>query len=358
MKTKEARDFLKQLGRRLIFQPTGNLDVSSIPFPEKLYKYKKLDNYALDMIEKDYLYFAPNFKLDDPFELTINYSAKHFDSFFKERYLHDVLRCLFKTSSRHLGSNKATEIKAIYNSIKNRDQIEKQQLDNFIALCCEGLNLNEISSEKLANHLRNFTDFCFQEDTKNFLISQTAIPLLSPYLGICSFSETNLNQPMWSLYADNYNGCCLEYSTEKIKFANAGLYPVVYSDKRTNNVNKLVERQMVNLFFASVGIADMPYKGIDFVADFFLTKSKEWSSQNEWRLLSDISRDRYKHQLDEIGFALKSVYIGIKTIGYNSDNLNKLKILCLKKNINIFVICPNVISLKLDVLPFIGTMPY
>lgn len=163
---------------------------------------------------------------------------------------------------------------------------------------------------------------------------------------------------MWSLYADNYNGCCLEYSTEKIKFANAGLYPVVYSDKRTNNVNKLVERQMVNLFFASVGIADMPYKGIDFVADFFLTKSKEWSSQNEWRLLSDISRDRYKHQLDEIGFALKSVYIGIKTIGYNSDNLNKLKILCLKKNINIFVICPNVISLKLDVLPFIGTMPY
>ncbi|MBQ3601616.1 MAG: DUF2971 domain-containing protein [Lachnospiraceae bacterium] len=79
---------------------------------------------------------------------------------------------------------------------------------------------------------------------------------------IACFCESVLKDTMWSYYANNHKGFCIEYyfnSFESPQF----IFPVVYKDSKKIDINNLNESEM--------------YKSI-------LTKYSDWSKEDEWRI--------------------------------------------------------------------------
>lgn len=112
---------------------------------------------------------------------------------------------------------------------------------------------------------------------------------------------------MWSnQYADNNQGFCIEYEIpdliKRTDDLSANLFPVIYSDARTDVLNKclaVLENEMDEEYLGSI------YKfGV-------LAKSKSiWISQDEWRLVScdNMLADNYNCKFHPI----TKVYLGEK----------------------------------------------
>lgn len=88
------------------------------------------------------------------------------------------------------------------------------------------------------------------------------------------FTETNLNLPMWTHYADNHSGICLEYDITNLKSKKLkkNLFPVFYTDKLPD---KCIS----------------PYRNLAFTFyyNILIHKLSDWSYEKEWRLLFDAS---------------------------------------------------------------------
>ncbi len=105
---------------------------------------------------------------------------------------------------------------------------------------------------------------------------------------IKSFSENCNDLSMWSRYADKYSGMCVEYDVRKLdKNVLCHLYPINYSDKR------LVKS---NLHFTFDELIRMKqdrenddcldtYDFLENIMALFLSKSKVWEYEKEWRLI-------------------------------------------------------------------------
>lgn len=56
----------------------AKMNKQNAPVPQFLYKYRPFDGFALDMLEKGYMYLCPAEKLDDPSECTADFSVQDF----------------------------------------------------------------------------------------------------------------------------------------------------------------------------------------------------------------------------------------------------------------------------------------
>lgn len=113
---------------------------------------------------------------------------------------------------------------------------------------------------------------------------------LSDLVYLKSFSETKDNLLMWSHYADNNRGICVEYSLDELKQENEVLehiYPALYTDTRylTTNLQEVIDqrRELKICFENNYVIDDITYL-VDIIPQF-LVKGKCWEYENEWRLI-------------------------------------------------------------------------
>jgi hypothetical protein len=80
--------------------------------------------------------------------------------------------------------------------------------------------------------------------------------------GVFSLAKRSNNMALWAKYADDHKGYCLEFSDlSEFSF----VYEVIYADKRPLSLNLAVDPSEV---------------------DFLYTKTPEWSSEEEARILS------------------------------------------------------------------------
>ena len=56
----------------------AKMNKQDAPVPQFLYKYRPFDGFALDMLEKRYVYLCPAEKLDDPSECTADFFVQDF----------------------------------------------------------------------------------------------------------------------------------------------------------------------------------------------------------------------------------------------------------------------------------------
>ncbi|MBM3181394.1 MAG: DUF2971 domain-containing protein [Chloroflexi bacterium] len=117
-------------------------------------------------------------------------------------------------------------------------------------------------------------------------------------IGVACFAEEYANILMWSHYADNHRGFCLEFDTDHYPFKPAKTETVIkvnYADS-----------------YPSLSINDIPQKILDHsisLPKFLLgTKSLHWCYENEWRIFSGIGNKEYPY--DKL--ALTGVYFGCK----------------------------------------------
>ncbi len=95
-------------------------------------------------------------------------------------------------------------------------------------------------------------------------------------MGIYCFSRKNDSIIMWAHYANNHQGCCLEFNFQehefrsvekgKFRFPFSFIHSVKYSDKYPT---------------PTFGEESVPHKG----TNSYMCKSKDWKYENEWRAL-------------------------------------------------------------------------
>lgn len=136
--------------------------------PEKLYKYKEVNEYTLSMIKDNIMWASNPRSFNDPYDCALDFD-------------YDVL-------------------------IKNKIRKEFNVPDNIID---DKLNHNEEIKKKLCNKIKNDIDKIVDD------------------MAIVCLSEEKDNILMWSHYAKYHQGICIEYDFRDIsKYTE--VYPIVY----------------------------------------------------------------------------------------------------------------------------------
>ena len=134
------------------------------------------------------------------------------------------------------------------------------------------------------------------------------LEILRESFGIACFSESYDSLLMWSHYADYHRGICLEYSFEEIKNI-APFCPVIYTDRFENLVNYVDIKQ-------------------DEVSDdaikLFMTKSKDWSYENEWRIIDTLVEDGAEKGRILKGLKPQKILMGCKISDTNKSKIVKI----------------------------------
>lgn len=175
---------------------------------------------------------------------------------------------------------------------------------------CEGFFTDnklkeELNAFKLLSDLSkakvNFDDFHQSiENVKNLLLNQ----------GIFSTSKSPFIHTLWSLYADSHQGFCIEYDLDDLVAKNPSYY-------QSFDVHYLDEPQDLSL-------ADMQLNNKDnnshmiFLQKVIGTKHKDWSNEQEVRIISSVVGKNYHRQS-----AIKAIYFGQNCSVENKNLLMK-----------------------------------
>ena len=263
----------------------AKMNKQDAPVPQFLYKYRPFDGFALDMLEKGYVYLCPAEKLDDPSECKVDFSVQdyyHLESGAIKLKCIDLILNMIKPYSTEENFQKVRNI--VFRIATPSGMVRR----NF--LLDVSSEIQELVPETDITPLINFLD-SIPEKLDDPKIKEQLENLLSlayharQGMGICSLSELKDSVEMWDNYADGKKGYCIEYDLQGYENINL-LFPVVYQDNRENNI-------VINMVAAFIGqmIIGMSYGQIK--ADrsqfmrMFLTKDTKWAYQKEWRLLGN-----------------------------------------------------------------------
>jgi hypothetical protein len=221
--------------------------------PKRIYKYRADTDYARENLKSGTIWLASPDSYNDPYDCLLRFSAPNMTSAF-ERGLIDT----FVTGLElQISAEKIKEAKDSGTPVETL-------LKNVTGIGKTGAN-----PEATAEHLSKIGHH-FIEIAVNFLQMVRAI------LKICSFSEVGDSILMWSHYANQHQGFCIEYDLGKFDHGDAflkNLYPVVYSNQLfdlTPWAEKLVsgEAAQLNTLFPLLGVVQ---------------KFQGWEYEKEWR---------------------------------------------------------------------------
>ena len=154
---------------------------------------------------------------------------------------------------------------ADYDNIRN---LEKQRLflseegkmnDVFEGLSCE-------INDKIIFNLKKLSDLAY----------------------IKSFSEKNKDLKMWSMYADNYEGMCVEYDINDMeKTLQYHMFPIIYPKEKIlkSNLDTICSELSTIKKDLNEGNGVTEFGFLKDIMQLFLIKPKEWENEQEWRLI-------------------------------------------------------------------------
>jgi len=157
------------------------------------------------------------------------------------------------------------------------------------------------------------------EDTSKFLKREWA-----DKVGILSLSETENSVTMWSHYAEDHKGFVIGFDTDKLITNKSQILAKPLKIKYTN-----CRPQM---FFVDSG--NLKDRKIELFKNFYLTKSKEWEYEKEWRQINKLKMvDSSENNIFLYKLNIESINCII--IGCRMSYSNKIKIKELANQINI-----------------------
>lgn len=242
-----------------------------IKIPNRLFRYNIFDNQKFIVKNKDevraqekwkftvfdgLLFPSSPFYFNDPYDcgLCIEPSFLYDDA--TRKMLLDILKKYFIP--------KPSEIKKI---LESENLIE----DCRIVISQHGIKIDEEFDKTIFETIRNL---------ENIAKSRFSI--------VC-FSDKNDSILMWSHYAHYHTGFCIEYDLTEKKVFNDNIRPVNYIKSRVI-IDKSVQYNQ------------------DRLMEAVLTKSDEWSYENEWRLIISNISGLYANVKNNI----QSIYLGAK----------------------------------------------
>lgn len=222
--------------------------------PEKLYKYCPVGVYSLRAIVQAEINHCAPVRFNDPLDCN-------------------------PTLQIDTGKDELTTL--LRNMLSHVDDLEFEKEIGLL----EGIVLN------IENEEERDAKFCR-------LISQKVLQALRSDLGqrgVLSLSQ-NWNKPlMWSHYADQHHGICIEYDTKGHNFPNLG--QVDYNSRRSISANDLYQWKVKSNQHSAKRVYDT----------YFFAKAPEWQYEEEWR---DIAEEAGVHDRE---FDISAIYFGIRT---------------------------------------------
>ena len=263
----------------------AKMNKQDAPAPLFLYKYRPFDGFALDMLEKGYMYLCPAEKLDDPSECTADFSVQDFYHLETGLIKFKCIEMILEQIKPYTTEENLQRVRNIVFRVATPSGMVRR---NFLLdASCEIQDLvPEVDTAPLINFLGSIPEKLDDGKIKEQLEKLLALAYHARQgMGICSLSALKNKNEMWQNYADDAKGYCIEYDLREYENVNL-LFPVVYQDNRETNI-------VTNMIAAFIGqmIVGMSYGQI--AADrsqfmrMFLTKDTKWAYQKEWRLLGD-----------------------------------------------------------------------
>lgn len=144
----------------------------------QLFRYRKANQFSLDELENEYIYFPCSEELNDPFDAS-----------------HKLLRI----------TNDDEEILKLYNHLlaQSKNELEKAYVKK--------------QYENNPNKLREF----IRSETINFIST----------FGIACFTVSPIHIVLWATYAGNHEGICIQYDINKDKTFFDGLRSIDYVER-------------------------------------------------------------------------------------------------------------------------------
>lgn len=223
--------------------------------PSKLYKYQQITPRNIQNITDELIWIPKPESFNDPFDCNnkLHGKNKYFESVLHYKDTLDIKgnEAVFQPLITFLDSEKLTEKERIKHveeilSLEGNDESIKTKFDRY---------------EKKIYKMRST-------------------------IGVLSLSETRDNILMWSHYANNHTGICLEFSKE---------------EPHHNNENSLNEKKLtkpIEYVEAYLSIAEMKVFDAtpeDMTKHLFHLKAKDWEYEQEWRTLTEGGGKTFKY---------------------------------------------------------------
>ena len=284
------------------------LNKTDITPPLTLFKYRKFDKYAFEMLDEDYIYFCPAKELDDPYECSGYLEVKKpTEGYYKKIMEYSMNRMLKKMP--WIQEETVNQIKEIFRKSFNKDHIDREKL--FLNTPNEFFINHEkrTALNVLENVEARTNEFANSEAIEKFIKTSIQGP---DKVGIFALSEENNNRIMWSLYSNKYKGYCIEYDFSGSDYLNI-LYPVLYLKKYTNNIFKDTIDFNLDLVIEMAN----PLQRADYSLPLrqYCRKDISWKAQKEWRLIWNPGEKTPAPKI-------KAIYLGFKV---SKRNLSKMK---------------------------------
>ena len=274
---------------------TEGLKLKYEHLPDKLFKYRVLNDHTWDDLSNDTLFVRKTSVQNDTREANIILTPDAETS---------IRQQLYDDLTRRYGLPRTM--------VKNADDVVLAINDYFKRFVIDGDAIEkEFMKTQQYESLRKQID----ESFKAFIcsIKNNSRETYS----ICSFSSVNNSNLMWGYYADGHKGCCIEYNFKELRsdaLDVALMFPVLYTEDNRVYLNKYEID-----------------KGVDgSLAMFAATlKNKEWEHEKEWRRLYLGTESGKLQKMPKP----TAVYMGERI---NQENRAKLVELCKEREIKLF----------------------
>ena len=254
---------------------------------QRIFKFRAGNEYDLDALENDYLWFSKLSELNDPYEGYVRFSHDDVDDHLRIKFLKSV----FSKEPKE-GVTAEEEVQKIY----------------FESLHHSPNSFAEYVDKKCISLLQDY----YKDHINNtFVFSASLTKEIHKY-------PAPLNSMMmWSHYANGFRGYCLEYDFNKLVFSirEENGCDIGYSRVRYA-LDGLLPVINLKTFIQDHNLED---RGSSLeILQALRTKEKGWNYENEVRLISD-SQGKMKIK-DE---AINCIYVTEKTPKEILDKITK-----------------------------------
>ena len=319
--------------------------------PQKLYRYRTFSDYSIEALKNDEIWGSSIATFNDPFECLPYYDLKKVNEYIDREFSVDIISQNFKDiASKNMPSKVLSafpkELVEALSTGKMKIPTNDQLSEIMISIKAQVINY-------WRDNMTELEQLFFKEIVFN-----------ASMYHIACFSETNLDNLMWSHYAESHTGFCIEYdiksmicncseSCEDITrcsnlMLNFLIAPVIYSDNRYDASSNF----MSMLLNWTTGKLQLPISNIyyDMLSSikFMLVKSQEWKYEKEWRLFHNPDPKEFVPHKKIEKFKPSAVYMGARIEPNNKETLQRI---CKEKQIPCYPMVLQFFSSKFECIP-------
>lgn len=257
--------------------------------PKFLYKYRPFDEYAFDMLEKNYIYLCPAMDLDDETECMTSIDISDIIELESNNLKRVCVEQIVEMLKPYCTEEVFQQVKqVVYQSVLRDGTVRRNFLLDAAPVIKDAAP--QIDTAPFINWLANIPEQLDNPSIKPQMEKLILVALEARNkMGICSLAESNEIDYMWEKYAAERTGYCIEYEMDTYPEPK-DILPVIYEeeDKRQTNIVMTLIGNFIGQFIVSMSNNQLK-ADISQYLRLFLTKCMKWEYQREWRILGNAS---------------------------------------------------------------------